>query len=112
MATLIIPTKTTTDSFALADYQADFNAINADLASKTTKPTTSAGVVGEWKKISAGDNTALNLPSGGTWAYILLLTNSSTGVVNNFLCAVAAGGTLILSASPGYAGFAMVWRIA
>ena len=36
MATLIIPTKTTTDNFLLSDYQADFNALNTDLGNKVS----------------------------------------------------------------------------
>jgi hypothetical protein len=84
-------------------------------------PQTAAGV-GQWKKVSS-TTTSIALPSGGTWAVLLipvwlnsggLLTDSAAqGDSTNFplIVGIYAGGTSFTNQG-GRAWTGMVWRIA
>lgn len=75
-------------------------------------PTSSAGV-GQWKNLYAPDSTALVLPAGGTWAYMMCYEATSSGIWGSAITAgVAAGGATIGSATAGYSIFGLGWRIA
>jgi hypothetical protein len=74
-------------------------------------PTASA-VIGQWVDISVTDNTAVVLPAGGTWAYLVLHRLWSSNQLTGRTIGVAAGGTTLAVAVPGYDYIALAWRLA
>ena len=83
----------------------------ATLRSMLGFPTNTAGL-GQFVLLYAAAGTALNLPSGGTWAYLSLALQTTGPLDSGSTAGVAAGGTALGAAVAGrnYVGFA--WRIA
>jgi hypothetical protein len=83
-------------------------------AGRTPRPTATSSAIGEWRALQAAAGVAAVLPTGGTWAYFMLIVNNASGALNSPIVSVgvAAGGTSILAAngSARYDGFC--WRVA
>lgn len=73
-------------------------------------PQTAEGP-GQWVTLSAEVNEALNLPSGGTWAW-LAQRYTSANAPSNAVTGVSAGGSVIVSDSSIYKIRGFAWRIA
>lgn len=93
---------------AIADAAAGRSALNA-----APLPQGASGV-GQLVVIAGAANTAVTLPSGGTWAFWAYASNISSGtVVNGAQIGVTAGGTLILAAfGANISWYGWAWRIA
>ena len=72
----------------------------------------SGGGVGQWTILYAAPSANLDLPAGGTWAYLLIQRATSTLGLSTVNAGVAAGGGRIGNGSAGVDHFAMAWRIA
>lgn len=72
-------------------------------------PQTAEGP-GQWVTLSAEVNEALNLPSGGTWAW-LTQRYTSADAPSNAVTGVSAGGSAIVSDSSIYKIRGFAWRI-
>lgn len=73
-------------------------------------PQTAEGP-GQWVTLSAEVNEALNLPSGGTWAWFTQ-RYTSADAPSNAVTGVSAGGSVIVSDSSIYKIRGFAWRIA
>lgn len=76
-------------------------------------PTETAGV-GQWVNIAVTAATSYTLPSGGTWAWFILATDTPGNTVNRGRCesGVNAGGATVAGAVSGVAYNGFAWRIA
>lgn len=76
-------------------------------------PQTTEGK-GQWVKLFAEPGEALNLPSGGTWAYFVTTysSNAFAHTTSVALVSVKAGGASIVSSSSPYRVYGFAWRIA
>lgn len=68
--------------------------------------------IGHFARLLPDAGVAATLPSGGTWAYMALLHNASTGALVGSGISVAAGGTEVGAASAGNQWTALIWRVA
>ena len=85
--------------------------LNADLlddlsSSAFARLPISGSGVGQWTQLDSGAGNALNLPSGGTWAYVYLNPSSLF-----LLAGISGGGTQIAPASGAIRWTGMAWRI-
>ena len=71
-------------------------------------PHTSADI-GQWQQVWA--TTSYSLPSGGTWAYMIVALNSSNDILGYWVN-VKAGGTEIVNNSSAVRIYGFVWRVA
>ena len=78
------------------------------LADVAPIPTSSAGP-GQIVSLFA-NNTALTLPAGGTWFYLVYRFESSTGANSDHFTGVAIGGTTLSAASATYYWRGTCWR--
>jgi hypothetical protein len=78
------------------------------------KPNASAtdSDAGRFRNLTAGDNAALTLPAGGTWAYHGRSWATAGGGTPTSFAGVAAGGTTIYAATSGRSSDALIWRVA
>ena len=75
------------------------------------RPIASAGV-GQWYAFPGTADAAAVLPSGGTWAWVTNIVNTSTGAISSVTGAgVAAGGSTIGSVAVGFYYIGFAWRI-
>ena len=83
-------------------------------ASKNAPQPQSAAGVGQWELIQGTDDSNLSLPAGGTWAYFVFRTVTSSGAcfTGSAAVGIASGGTVIIGALATYTPYALVWRIA
>ena len=92
--------------------QIDLSNTRGSIGTRIAPAPDATSGLGQWGQISA-DSADLNLPDGGTWAYHARYINNTTGVAYSpFVTGVAAGETTILTATAGYTGLALIWRIA
>jgi hypothetical protein len=80
------------------------------LAGAAPLPTVSAGV-GQISSLFA-NNTNLTLPAGGTWFYLAYRFENPGNTNSDHITGIAAGGTLLSSASSAYYWRGTSWRIA
>lgn len=86
--------------------------LKATLAKYAPLPQTASGV-GQWVELGPYTGSTFTLPSGGTWAYLVMNGGYVSGSsFTNCATGVAAGGSSVSNPaqSPGARGFA--WRIA
>lgn len=83
--------------------------LNPDLLGLMPAAQASTGV-GQLRDIGAGSGNALSLPAGGTWGFFFLAENAS-GIILNHNAGVAAGGTLLGSASAGLTYRGWAWKV-
>ena len=95
-----------------AVYVAANSAAARSAISVPAYPTETASAVGEWKRIASSVGGDLDLPSGGTWAWLSLSINNSAGTYAAGDAGVDAGGTTIAAASAGVLHTALAWRVA
>lgn len=80
------------------------------------KPQNTAETQGQWKAVQNGDNVELKSPNvaNSTWAYHLILYNTSTGKLENgnFGASIVSGNTSIYPAVVGISSLCFFWRIA
>jgi hypothetical protein len=88
-------------------------AYSATYATLAPKPSSSAGA-GQWQTLVGLVNAPANLPSGGTWGYFAIPFNASGQASTSsptVVAGVAAGGTAVGAATPGYFWYGFAWRI-
>lgn len=84
------------------------------IAKYAARPQSGAGV-GQVVTVIPAANAALTLPAGGTWAYLAILGNTSSGMMltGQIYTGVNAGGGTVLGAQgANFQWNAWVWRIA
>ena len=76
-------------------------------------PQTAEGP-GQWVTLDSAPGEALNLPSGGTWAFFAAAYSSTGALVsyNTGLVGVKAGGSGIVGSASAYSVRGFAWRIA
>jgi hypothetical protein len=75
-------------------------------------PNTSVTGIGAWRMIVGTDNTAISVPGGGTWAYILFSQKSSNNQVDILGASVVAGNTQVGAGISGAHYHLICWRVA
>jgi hypothetical protein len=87
------------------------NAIAALKKQLAPLPQTAAGA-GQWKWKVAASGATLSLDAGGTWAYLVLVRQDSSGYVwwVDIIASVAAGGIVLSSPGAGFTAGALVYE--
>ncbi len=101
---------TTVTSFSRTLLDDTTAATARDTLVAPARPTGTAGV-GEFVTIQTAVNTATVLPSGGQWAYFVVVRNNPGLTVATTLAGVAAGGTTIGSAFSTLDRLGFAWRV-
>jgi hypothetical protein len=96
-------------NWVVVDFQSATTAGMRSLANAAPLPTVSAGV-GQISSLFA-NNTNLTLPAGGTWFYLAYRFENPGSTNSDHITGIAAGGTLLSSASSAYYWRGTSWRI-
>jgi hypothetical protein len=97
-------------NWVVVQYTPATTAGMLSLAGAAPLPTASAGS-GQIVSLFA-NNTNLTLPAGGTWFYLAYRFENPGNTNSDHITGIAAGGTLLSSASSTYYWRGTSWRIA
>ena len=80
----------------------------------TPSPLPKSGTgVGQWYAFPNTPDAAAVLPAGGTWAWVVFIVATATGIISSGTGAgISSGGTTVGGAFAGYYYMGFAWRIA